>query len=230
MTSGSGSSPSTLVANAATPSAKRPSPHPRSRTRFYRARDEPPHSLSSSWGRGRRAEDCAGTRMPRSPTESCATRLIGMCRLNRVGQASSFPRLPAAAALIIRPGTRVPALAGYSAALVGRAGFELAVSWSQTRRFSGLSYRPRFLSRLILDRLAGVSKKVAESDVHIRPMLEADLDAVLEITNSAFRELVERTTGRRPEGPMFASGLGRYRLSLDPLGFHVAVRRAEVVV
>ena len=113
--------------------------------------------------------------------------------------------------------------------MVGRARFELAVSWSQTRRFSGLSYRPRFLSRLILDRLAGVSKKVAESDVHIRPMLEADLDAVLEITNSAFRELVERTTGRRPEGPMFASGLGRYRLSLDPLGCHVAVRGDEVV-
>ena len=113
--------------------------------------------------------------------------------------------------------------------MVGRARFELAVSWSQTRRFSGLSYRPRFLSRLILDRLAGVSKKVADTDVHIRPMLEADLDAVLEITNSAFCELVERTTGRRPEGPMFASGLGRYRLSLDPLGCHVAVRGDEVV-
>ena len=118
---------------------------------------------------------------------------------------------------------------GHSAAVVGRARFELAVSWSQTRRFSGLSYRPRFLSRLILDRLAGVSKKVADTDVHIRPMLEADLDAVLEITNSAFCELVERTTGRRPEGPMFASGLGRYRLSLDPLGCHVAVRGDEVV-
>ncbi|TMC54845.1 MAG: GNAT family N-acetyltransferase [Chloroflexi bacterium] len=74
-----------------------------------------------------------------------------------------------------------------------------------------------------------MSKKVSESDVHIRPMLEADLDAVLEITNSAFRELVERTTGRRHDGPMFASGLGRYRLSLDPLGCHVAVRGNEVV-
>src|SRR5437870_5078323 len=229
MASGSGSSPSTLVANVATPSANRPSPHPRSRTRFLRTSDEPPHSLSSSWGRGRRAEDCAGTRMPRSPTESCATRLIGMCRLNRVGHASSSPATAGSG------GTHHPTrhasagTGGHSAAVVGRARFELAISWSQTRRFSGLSYRPRFLSRLILDRLAGVSKKVADTDVHIRPMLEADLDAVLEITNSAFCELVERTTGRRPAGPMFASGLGRYRLSLDPLGCHVAVRGDEVV-
>jgi hypothetical protein len=29
-------------------------------------------------------------------------------------------------------------------ALVGRARFELAVSWSQTRRFTELSYRPPF--------------------------------------------------------------------------------------
>ncbi len=29
--------------------------------------------------------------------------------------------------------------------LVGRARFELAVSWSQTRRFSELSYRPPFV-------------------------------------------------------------------------------------
>ena len=29
--------------------------------------------------------------------------------------------------------------------MVGRARFELAVSWSQTRRFSELSYRPPFL-------------------------------------------------------------------------------------
>src|SRR5205807_4057650 len=87
MASGSGSSPSTLVANVATPSAKRPSPHPRSRTRFPRTSAEPPHSLSSSWGRGRRVEDCAGTCLPSSPTESLAIGLIGMCRLNLVGRS-----------------------------------------------------------------------------------------------------------------------------------------------
>ena len=106
---GSGSIPSTLVANRATPSAKRPSPHPRSRTRFPRTSGEPPHSLSSSRGCGRRAEDSAGTCLPRSPTESFATLLICLWSLN----------------------------------LVGRARFELAVSWSQTRRFTELSYRPR---------------------------------------------------------------------------------------
>jgi predicted N-acetyltransferase YhbS len=60
-------------------------------------------------------------------------------------------------------------------------------------------------------------------------MREADLDAVLEITNEAFRGLVERNTGRRPEGPLFASILGRYRLELDPPGCHVAVSGEEVV-
>ena len=32
---------------------------------------------------------------------------------------------------------------GPTIVLVGRARFELAVSWSQTRRFTELSYRPR---------------------------------------------------------------------------------------
>jgi predicted N-acetyltransferase YhbS len=60
-------------------------------------------------------------------------------------------------------------------------------------------------------------------------MREADLHAVLEITNEAFRGLVERNTGRRPEGPLFASVLARYRLELDPLGCHVAVGGDELV-
>jgi GNAT superfamily N-acetyltransferase len=60
-------------------------------------------------------------------------------------------------------------------------------------------------------------------------MKEADLDAVLEITNEAFRGLVETNTGRRPEGPLFASTLGRYRLEVDPHGCHVAVSGDEVV-
>jgi hypothetical protein len=34
--------------------------------------------------------------------------------------------------------------------MVGRARFELAVSWSQTRRFSELSYRPRFARSILL--------------------------------------------------------------------------------
>src|SRR5438067_2152 len=37
----------------------------------------------------------------------------------------------------------MPAVAGIRLRVVGRARFELAVSWSQTRRFSELSYRPR---------------------------------------------------------------------------------------
>ncbi len=60
-------------------------------------------------------------------------------------------------------------------------------------------------------------------------MRQEDLDAVLEVTNTAFRGLVERTSGRRPEGPLFAAGLGRYRLILDPGGCHVAARGDEVV-
>ena len=60
-------------------------------------------------------------------------------------------------------------------------------------------------------------------------MQESDLDAVHEVTNSAFRELVERTTGREVDGPLFAKNMGRYRLSLDPDGCHVAVKESEVV-
>jgi len=60
-------------------------------------------------------------------------------------------------------------------------------------------------------------------------MREADLDPVLKITNEAFRGLVERNTGCRPEGPLFASSLGRYRLEVDPDGCHVALSGDEVV-
>jgi GNAT superfamily N-acetyltransferase len=60
-------------------------------------------------------------------------------------------------------------------------------------------------------------------------MRDADLDAVLKITNAAFGELIERTTGQKPEGPRFSPILGRYRLGLDPPGCHVAVSGEEVV-
>ena len=60
-------------------------------------------------------------------------------------------------------------------------------------------------------------------------MQEADLDTVLEITNEAFRGVVESNTGRRPVGPLFASNLGGYRLEVDPLGCHVAVSDNQVV-
>jgi GNAT superfamily N-acetyltransferase len=60
-------------------------------------------------------------------------------------------------------------------------------------------------------------------------MQEADLEAVMEITNEAFRELIAGNTGRRPEDPLFAPILGRYRLDLDPAGCHVAVSGADVV-
>src|SRR5256885_9637426 len=58
--SGSGSIPSTRLAYGATPSARRPSPHPRSRTRFPRTSGGPPHFLSSSGGFGRGGEDIPG--------------------------------------------------------------------------------------------------------------------------------------------------------------------------
>lgn len=60
-------------------------------------------------------------------------------------------------------------------------------------------------------------------------MRVADLDAVLEITNAAFGDLILRTSGRKPAGPMFGDMLGRYRLSLDPPGCHVAVTGNDVV-
>jgi predicted N-acetyltransferase YhbS len=66
-------------------------------------------------------------------------------------------------------------------------------------------------------------------DIHIRPMREADLGPVLEITNAAFGDLVAKTSGHKPDGPMFASIFARYRLGLDPLGCHVAVSGEDVV-
>lgn len=100
MASASGSIPSTLAAHFATPSAKRPSPHPRSKTRFLRTRAGPPHSLSSSRASGRRADDNAGMCLPTSPTEFTATPLTAPFRLNLVEQArcrrlmSPYRRLP----------------------------------------------------------------------------------------------------------------------------------------
>src|SRR2546428_1307370 len=78
----SGSSPSTLAAKAATPSAKRPSPHPRSRMRFPRTSRSPPHSRSSSTGRGRSVEETAGTCFPTSPTRLAARVLTFACSLH----------------------------------------------------------------------------------------------------------------------------------------------------
>jgi GNAT superfamily N-acetyltransferase len=66
-------------------------------------------------------------------------------------------------------------------------------------------------------------------DIDVRPMRQSDLGAVLEVADVAFRGLVERTSGRRPEGPMFASTLGPYRLQRDPAGCHVALFGDEVV-
>jgi ribosomal protein S18 acetylase RimI-like enzyme len=74
-----------------------------------------------------------------------------------------------------------------------------------------------------------VSKNVTAPQIAVRTMREADLDAVLKITNDAFRGLVQSNTGRRPEGPLFASSLGRYRLEVDPRGCHVALSGDEVV-
>jgi predicted N-acetyltransferase YhbS len=74
-----------------------------------------------------------------------------------------------------------------------------------------------------------VSKVAARPQIDIRPMRETDLGAVLEVTNAAFAGLIERTTGHKPDGPMFASNLGTYRLSLDPPGCLVAVNGADVV-
>src|SRR5437773_9683039 len=70
MSGGSGSMPTTDRANGATPSARRPSPQPRSSTRLPRTSAGPPHSRSSSSAFGRRADESAGTRLPKSPTGS----------------------------------------------------------------------------------------------------------------------------------------------------------------
>ena len=45
--------------------------------------------------------------------------------------------------------------------LVGRARFELAVSWSQTRRFAELSYRPRSALILVSPRLGSSLARAA---------------------------------------------------------------------
>jgi GNAT superfamily N-acetyltransferase len=60
-------------------------------------------------------------------------------------------------------------------------------------------------------------------------MRAADLEAVLRITNAAFGDLIARASGRKPKGPLFAPILGRYRLSLDAPGCHVAMGGDDVV-
>jgi GNAT superfamily N-acetyltransferase len=60
-------------------------------------------------------------------------------------------------------------------------------------------------------------------------MRAADLEVALKITNAAFRDLIARTTGQKPRGPMFAPILGRYRLQLDPAGCHVAVSGDDII-
>src|ERR1700675_1053634 len=60
-------------------------------------------------------------------------------------------------------------------------------------------------------------------------MLEQDLDAVLEVNEAAFSDLIGRTSWQKPQGKIFASNLASYRLQLDPLGCHVAVSGDEVV-
>src|SRR5439155_16890693 len=82
MPSTSGSRPSTLTAKGATPSAKRPSPHPRSRMRFPRTSRSPPHSRSSSTGRGRSVEETAGTCFPTSPARLAERVLTFACSLH----------------------------------------------------------------------------------------------------------------------------------------------------
>jgi GNAT superfamily N-acetyltransferase len=60
-------------------------------------------------------------------------------------------------------------------------------------------------------------------------MREDDLDDVLDVTNAAFTDLVERMSGRRPSDPLFSSLMCRYRLALDHDGCHVAVADGMVV-
>jgi GNAT superfamily N-acetyltransferase len=60
-------------------------------------------------------------------------------------------------------------------------------------------------------------------------MREADLDTVMDVTNAAFGELVERMSGKKPDGPRFAPLMARYRLAVDPAGCHVAVSGGRVV-
>lgn len=66
-------------------------------------------------------------------------------------------------------------------------------------------------------------------ELRIRAVREPDLDAVIDITNAAFSGLIEKTYGKKPGGPLFAPLMGRYRLSVDPAGCHVAVAGGQVV-
>jgi GNAT superfamily N-acetyltransferase len=60
-------------------------------------------------------------------------------------------------------------------------------------------------------------------------MLEQDLDAVLDVTDAAFSDLIGGISGQKPQEKIFASNLASYRFQLDPLGCHVAVNGDEVV-
>src|SRR5258706_10968029 len=70
--------------------ARRPSPQPRSRTRFPRTSLGPPQAPSSSSGAGRSADESAGTDRPNNlPT---STRLLLTVLLTSAGQHSPAPR------------------------------------------------------------------------------------------------------------------------------------------
>src|SRR5690242_19399438 len=105
MPSASGSSPSTVSANPATPSANRPSPQPRSGTRLARTSSSPPHARSSSSGRGRRAEEKAGTCLPTSPISSkrLGKRLVsGLLEPDQVARRVAERAIPDAVRLVHR--------------------------------------------------------------------------------------------------------------------------------
>jgi GNAT superfamily N-acetyltransferase len=67
------------------------------------------------------------------------------------------------------------------------------------------------------------------AEFEVRPMREADLDAVLETTNDAFGAVIESLFGHRPEMPIFPPRMVTYRIALDPAGCDVAVAGGRVV-
>ena len=61
--------------------------------RFPRTSGGPPHSLSSTVARGRRADENAGIYLPTSPTEFVAKLLTSRASLNLVGRGG-IPGVP----------------------------------------------------------------------------------------------------------------------------------------
>jgi hypothetical protein len=59
------------------------------------------------------------------------------------------------------------------------------------------------------------------TNVEVREMRTEDLEAVLDVTNAAVRELIAESSGRKPDGATFAQVMGLYRLAPDPPGCHV---------